>query len=97
MKNIGGGTELFLESEEPEFETLEEFEELISLLSEGEYKFFGRSTEGDLLLGTATLTHVVTAGPEITSPAEGEAVDPENAVIAWNPVTRTFFQGWRQE
>jgi len=90
VKNIGGGTELFLETAEPEFATIEELEEYLALMPEGRYIFFGLTGEEDLLLGAAEFTHVLPAAPVITSPEEGVPVDPENAVIAWEPVTSTY-------
>ena len=55
-----GSTEVFTESEEPELDegNLEEsMAEFLALFPEGEYKFFGKTVEGDKLVGTAVLTH----------------------------------------
>lgn len=93
IRTIGGGTELFLESEEPEYEDLDGFEALIELLPEGEYMFLTSTSEGDFAVGTAELTHDVPAEPEVVSPLpEGEdecAADvlADMAVIEWLPVT----------
>ena len=92
MKKIGGGTELFLETAEPEFETPDELQELLDLLPEGKYRFYGRTVEGAWLYGKAKLTHNIPCKPELLVPAE---VDPEeeelDAVtepvkISWEPV-----------
>jgi hypothetical protein len=97
IQRIGGGTELFLESEEPEYEDLDELEDLIGLLPEGEYRFIARTTGNDWAIGSAELTHVVPAGPMLTAPlpAPGEDcaadVPVDAAVISWVPVTTTIF------
>ncbi len=105
VREIGGGTELFLETAEPEYEDLDELQELLDLLPPGTYKFFGRTVEGDWLWGEAVLTHVIPAGPEITAPVpNGEAavleeeedacaedVAIDEAEISWDPVTTTIF------
>ena len=96
IRRIGGGTELFLESEEPEFEDLDELEDLLGLLPEGEYRFIARTTGNDWAIGSAELTHVVPAGPVVLEPlpAPGEdcaaGVAVGDAVIAWEPVTTTI-------
>ena len=96
IRRIGGGTELFLESEEPEFADLEELEDLIGLLPEGEYRFIARTTDNDWAIGSAELTHVIPAGPVLIEPlpAPGEDcaadVPVDDAVIAWEPVTTTI-------
>ncbi|MEN8164210.1 MAG: fibronectin type III domain-containing protein [Acidobacteriota bacterium] len=93
IRSIGGGTELFMETEEPEYEDLDEFEELIEHLPEGEFMFLAATTEGDWATGTAEFTHDVPAGPEIIAPlpdpGEECAADvlADFAVIEWHPVT----------
>lgn len=95
-REIGGGTELFLETEEPEYDDLDGLQELIELLPEGEYMFLARTTEGEWAIGSAELTHVVPAGPELVQPLpeEGEEcasdVPTDIAVITWNPVQTTI-------
>jgi hypothetical protein len=97
IRRIGGGTELFLESEEPEYEDLEELEDLIELLREGEYRFLARTTGHEWAVGSAELTHVVPAGPVLTEPlpepGEDCATDVpvDGAVISWEPVTTTIW------
>jgi len=88
VKEIGGGTELFLETAEPEYEGLDELQELLDLLPPGDYRFYGRTAEGDWLYGKAELTHVIPAGPEIVEPDEYEALAPGSpVVINWEAVT----------
>lgn len=81
-----GGTELFLESGEPEFSE-QSLEELLELFPEGNYQFIGRGLEGEILFGTAMLTHTIADGPVLVSPLEGGSpVDPDNAIVQWEPV-----------
>ncbi len=81
-----GGTELFLESGEPEFSELT-LEELLERFPEGEYRFRGRGIEGERFVGTAMLTHDIPDGPVLVYPLEEDApVDPSNAVVMWEPV-----------
>lgn len=92
IRDIGGGTELFMETEEPEYEDLDELQELIELLDEGEYTFMAKLEGGETAIGTADLTHVVPAGPELVTPVPAEeecATDVlfDMAVIEWYPVT----------
>lgn len=81
-----GGTELFMESAEPNFSQLT-LVEFLKRFPEGQYQIRGKGVEGETLMGTATLTHNLAAGPELVSPLEGGGlVDPNNAVVTWNPV-----------
>ena len=81
-----GGTELFMESAEPNFSQLT-LEKFLKRFPEGMYYFRGRGLEGEHLIGTATLTHNLAAGPELVSPLEnGALVDRNNAVVTWKPV-----------
>jgi hypothetical protein len=94
VSKIGGGTELFLETAEPEYGDLNELQELLDLLPEGTYKFFGRTVEGDWVRGEAELTHVIPAGPEIVEPKEAAVLDPDDPVdIEWQEVTETILPG----
>ncbi len=93
VRNIGGGTELFMESSEPEYEDLDAMQALIDLLPEGEYFFLARTTDNNWATGTAELTHDIPAAPEIVTPTppetEGECtagVFLDSAVIEWDPV-----------
>ncbi len=89
VRKIGGGTELFLETAEPEYEgDLDELQELLDLLPPGDYRFYGRTAEGDWLHGTAELTHIIPAGPDIGEPEEFAVLNPEDpVVIDWDAVT----------
>jgi hypothetical protein len=87
VKKIGGGTELFLETAEPEYETFEEFREILDNLQPGIYKFYGRTVEGDWLHGTAELTHNIPCAPELVDPTEVDPEDGEVPVTMSEPVT----------
>lgn len=84
-----GLTELFFESSEPSLDDVP-LDEFLARFPEGGYEFSGLTIDGLELEGTASYTHVIPAGPEILLPAEGVAVDPENCVIEWVPVTTTI-------
>jgi hypothetical protein len=88
-----GLTELFFESSEPSLAEVP-LDEFLARFPEGVYEFEGRTVEGDEIEGEATLTHVIPKGPAIVSPSlASEAppvVDPDNLVIAWEPVTETI-------
>ena len=86
--NIGkqGGTELFLESGEPEFSELS-LEELLERFPAGDYQFKGRGLEGESFRGTATLTHDLPDGPVLVYPLDGGGpVDRFNTVVMWESV-----------
>jgi hypothetical protein len=72
-----GLTELRFESSEPSPE------EVLALFPAGEYRFRGRTVEGDQLASNATLSHEFNTPPTF-SPSEGEVVDPKNTVVEWN-------------
>lgn len=88
----GGGTELFLESEEPTLDELP-LEEFFELFPEGTYTFLGRTPDGERLTGEAEFSHDIPAGPEITLPVAGGDSCAANVaipvVITWNEVTET--------
>lgn len=84
LKNFGL-TELFAESNEPNFADMSK-EDILARFPAGVYRFYGRTVEGDRLVGTATLTHNIPDGPVILSPLGG-VVDPTDTVISWNAVT----------
>ena len=86
---LQGITEFFFESAEPSFDDLP-LDEFLVRFPEGEYKFLGMTTEGDELVGTATLTHILPCGPEIITPEEDDEVDPDDTVIIWEAVTKEF-------
>jgi len=90
----GGGTELFLESNEPTLDELS-IDEFFELFPEGTYRFIGRTPDGDKLVGAAKFTHNIPAGPEIVMPqlpANGECAEnvPLPVVMAWNDVTTSI-------
>ena len=90
----GGGTELFLESVEPERRDLT-LTQFFANFPAGIYRFRGTTPEGDRLYGNVRFTHVIPAGPVITLPVpagedECTANVPIPAVIAWNDVTTTI-------
>jgi hypothetical protein len=83
-----GSTELFMESNEPDFQEDMSLPAILKLLPAGVYDFEGTTIEGEELEGEATLTHDLPCGPEVTSPGDGDTLDPNAAVvIAWEPVT----------
>ncbi|MBI3900445.1 MAG: hypothetical protein HY308_19485 [Gammaproteobacteria bacterium] len=81
-----GGTELFLESAEPDFSELP-LASFLERFPQGKYSFKGRGLNGEIYVGSATLTHNLPDGPVLVEPLEGGApVDSNNAVVKWNPV-----------
>ncbi len=88
-----GLTELFFESSEPSLDELP-LAAFLARFPAGEYEFEGVTIDGEPIEGEAILTHVIPAGPEITSPVspteDPPVVDPDNLVIAWDAVTETI-------
>jgi hypothetical protein len=88
----GGNTEkyglsqLFFEGAEPPLEE-QPLEEFLARFPEGEYIIAGMTTEGDALMSAAAFTHDIPDGPVMVSPEEGQVVDLDTVVIAWEPVT----------
>ena len=87
----GGGTELFLESVEPEIGDLP-FGRFFRRFPEGTYRFRARDIDGNILRGRAEFTHDIPAGPELITPvptgnAECARRVPLPILIAWEPVT----------
>ena len=81
-----GGTELFLESAEPNFSQLT-LEKFLERFPQGKYHFRGKGMAGETMVGNAMLTHNLPKGPTLVSPLPGQGlVDPNNAVIMWQPV-----------
>jgi hypothetical protein len=73
-----GLTELFAESNEPNFEDVAP-EDILERFPAGTYKFFGKAVEGERLVGTARLTHAIPDGPSaVLAQAINGAV-----VISW--------------
>lgn len=83
-----GSTELFMESNEPNFQEDLSLPEILKLLPAGVYDFEGTTIDGDELEGEAELTHDLPCGPEVTSPGDGDTLDPNlPVVVMWEPVT----------
>lgn len=72
-----GLTELRFESSEPSPE------EVLALFPAGEYRFRGRTVDGEQLASNATLSHEFNTPPTF-SPSDGEVVDPRNTVVEWS-------------
>jgi hypothetical protein len=83
-----GLTELFSESNEPEFSELP-LRKFKQRFPAGKYTFVGRTIEGDKLRGTAKFTHHIPKGPKITSPTKGASVPIDDVVASWDPVRDT--------
>ena len=81
-----GSTELFMESNEPDFLEDMSLPEILKFLPAGVYDFEGTTIEGKELDAEATLTHDFPCGPEITSPGDGDTVAPGAVLIEWEPV-----------
>jgi hypothetical protein len=83
---LQGGTELFMESAEPEFSELP-LDEFLERFPEGVYQFRGKGLEGEIYVGSARLTHDLPDGPRLIAPLEGDAAtDPSHTVLMWEPV-----------
>jgi hypothetical protein len=82
-----GLTELFWETAEPEFSELP-LSKFKKRFPEGKYRFRGRSVEGRKIVGADRLTHVIPAGPVITSPTKDEEVNANSLTVSWEPVTQ---------
>jgi hypothetical protein len=97
-----GLTELFFESDEPEFEELSP-EQFFDRFPEGRYAISGLTIEGDELESTARFRHVMPA-PADGIVVAGTAIDPDATdcdeavpvvvagdpfVITWDPVTES--------
>jgi Fibronectin type III domain len=73
-----GLTELFAESNEPNFEDVPP-EDILARFQEGVYRFFGTTVGGDRLVGRARLTHAIPDGP---SDVSAQMVN-SSLVISW--------------
>lgn len=87
-----GLTEYVWESNEPTFDTpgfsLEEF---LDRFPEGEYHAWGKTLEGDWIVGETELTHNLPAGPVITS---GDVYTPGmDYLLTWDEVTDDYQGG----
>jgi hypothetical protein len=81
--NRFGLTELFSESNEPEFADLP-LRKFKRRFPEGRYRFRGKTVKGRRLVGSARFSHDTPAGPRITSPAAGATVPETGALASWN-------------
>lgn len=73
-----GLAEVLIESAEPNIP------DVLLAYPEGLYRFIGRTTSGDLIVGHALLSHELLDQPEITFPAAGQTgVPTTNLVVAW--------------
>jgi hypothetical protein len=84
-----GLTELFSESNEPNWVEELGLSEILSLFPPGYYKFIAKTVEGEWLKGWALLSHDLPCAPDedSLSPAEGEIKDSdEDVVISWDAV-----------
>lgn len=88
-----GFSELFFESAEPSLDEVS-LATFLNRFPEGEYDFEGDTIEGDTLVGSATFTHTIPAGPLVLSPLlDGEEpaeVPVDEVLIEWDPVTETI-------
>ena len=89
----GGGTEMFVESQEPTLDELS-LEEFFETFPEGTYRFAGRTPDGATLTGETEFSHDLPAGPEIVLPVVSDDACAENVaipvVVEWNDVTATI-------
>jgi hypothetical protein len=81
-----GLTENFFESSEPPFDRLP-FNKFKKRFPEGKYTFRGHTIGGRKLVGSDKLSHLVPHRPNVTSPEEGDEVDPDGFTVTWDPVT----------
>jgi hypothetical protein len=81
-----GLTELYFESAEPGYDVLP-LDEFLERFPEGVYKFVGKTTEGDKLVGEDTLTHVLPDPPLLLFPEPGSIQDPAATRVVWEPVS----------
>jgi len=89
MLTQGGGTELFVESEEPSLDELP-LPVFFDRFPEGTYKFRGRTVEDQTLVGKVEFSHEIPAGPQVVTPVPGEECLQNVAIpvlIDWNAVT----------
>lgn len=88
-----GLTELFFESVEPG-NADKPIAELFEDLPAGTYTFKGHTmadgeSDGETI-GTAELSHLIPAGPQLQFPAEGSSVPGEGLVVRWGAVTKSI-------
>jgi len=83
-----GLTELFSESNEPNWIEDEPLQDIVDRFPEGEYVFEARTEEGEWLEGEATLSHELPCAPDENTldPSEETVSAAEPIVIDWDPV-----------
>jgi hypothetical protein len=82
-----GLTEFFWETEEPEFSEVP-VKQFKKRFPAGTYTFRGETVDGRRLVGSDRVSHLIPDGPVVTSPTKGAALDRDNVVVTWEPVTR---------
>jgi hypothetical protein len=89
--NVGdiGLTELFFEGEEPSLEEVP-FAEFLEKVPAGRYRFLGTTVEGEPLRSVDPLTTALPCPVILLSPAVGQAVDPDEAVVRWQAAPGLF-------
>lgn len=78
-----GLTELFFEGAEPNLADVP-LAELLELFPTGNYQLTGKTVDRDKILGSATLSHAIPAGPANVSATLGAN---NSLIISWDPVT----------
>jgi Fibronectin type III domain len=81
--NKFGLTELFSESNEPEFSEMP-LNKFKKRFPAGKYRFSGTTIEGRPLVGSARFSHDTPAGPEIISPTPNATVPDADLTLNWN-------------
>lgn len=94
LGDVGSDT-VFLEGAEPPFEKLP-LDEFLDRFPEGTYTAWGRTLDGQWLMGTTELTYDLPDGPLITSHRDDQVVEltSENVVVTWDEV-QTDIRGGR--
>jgi hypothetical protein len=82
-----GLTGLTFESAEPPFDEFP-FSKFKARFPAGTYRFTGTTVDGQKLVGSDRLTHLIPAQPVIVSPAEDAVVPTDGLVVEWEPVTK---------
>lgn len=81
-----GLTEIFSESAEPGYDEFPR-ENFLELFPPGIYLFFGRTIDGQWLMGVTMLTHHLPGAVALVSPEEEAEVSPdEPLLIEWEPL-----------
>jgi len=89
----GGGSELFLEGDEPPVGEVS-FKEFFDRFPVGTYRVSGHDSAGRSIDDKLVFNHEVPAGPKVVSPPQGSACPTglsSPVVIAWDPVTKSAF------